>query len=154
MTRSQQDLMSSNIISQLFGNQLNQATTAQGINSSNVRDQLDAGNSDLNNQISAHTTNVGVEAAYRTMLMNQLQSLSGNPMLQFATGNTNAGVLGQTPIADSIYNSYQGNLNKYNTDIGSGNNTMSGLANIGAGFFSGGGTLSGIGKGLTSLLAM
>jgi hypothetical protein len=39
--------------------------------------------------------------------------------------------VGQTPVADSVYNSYQGDLNKYAGQVGSFNNTLSGLANLG-----------------------
>jgi len=39
--------------------------------------------------------------------------------------------VGQTPIADSVYNSYQGDLNKYAGQVGSSNNLISGLGSLG-----------------------
>jgi len=62
--------------------------------------------------------------------------------------------VGQTPVADSVYNSYQGDLNKYAGGVGSRNNTLSGLASLGGmAMMAPAGTFAGMGSSLMSGLA-
>lgn len=82
------------------------------------------------------------------------QSMPNIPNLSPNAGG--AGTVGQTPIADATYNSFQGDMNRYNAQVGSQNNMLSGIANLGgmammapAGTFAGlGGAAAGAGSAL------
>lgn len=57
-----------------------------------------------------------------------------------------AGTVGQTPVADATYNSFQGDMNRYNAGVGSANNLMSGIAGLGsAAMMAPAGTFAGLG---------
>lgn len=77
----------------------------------------------------------------RNQALNEYNSLTQgngnntNPLANipgFDSGSGGAGQVGQTPVADSTYASYQGNMNKYAQNVGSMNNLISGGAGIAA----------------------
>ena len=71
--------------------------------------------------------------AARNQVLNELNALRTGAqasMPQF--GNTNSGAqVAASPIAQSVYNSYQGDLANYQADVGSHNAMLGGLAQLG-----------------------
>ena len=73
--------------------------------------------------------------------------------------NMNPGIagdtqVGQTPVADATYNSFQGDLNKYAGDVGSRNNLISGLGTLGGmAMLAPAGTFTGLASGGSAALA-
>lgn len=76
----------------------------------------------------------------RSNLLNELNALRTGQQVQQPqfNQNTNATQVATTPYAQSVYNSYQGNLAGYNAGVSTGNSLLSGLATLGAGYFMGG----------------
>ena len=71
--------------------------------------------------------------AARNQILNELNALRTGAQAQMPQfGNTQSGAqVAASPIAQSVYNSYQGELNGYNTQVGSNNAMMGGLASLG-----------------------
>jgi hypothetical protein len=76
----------------------------------------------------------------RSNLLNELNALRTGQQVQQPqfNQNTNATQVATTPYAQSVYNSYQGDLAGYNAGVSQGNSLMGGLATLGAGYFMGG----------------
>lgn len=81
------------------------------------------------------------EQNQRLQALNEYNALTGNnagnvnPLANipgFGAGMGGAGTVGQTPIADSTYASYQGQLDKYGNKMGAYNNLISGVASLGS----------------------
>lgn len=51
---------------------------------------------------------------------------------QFSQGAGGAAQIGQTPFAESVYNSYSGDMNRYGQKMGTYNNMLSGIAGLGS----------------------
>ena len=75
-------------------------------------------------------------------------SMPNLPMLTPNAGG--AGTVGNTPIADATYNSFQGDMNRYNAQVGSQNNLMSGIAGLGSAALMNPGSIAGLGSGLAA----
>ena len=71
--------------------------------------------------------------AARNQILNELNALRTGAQAQMPQfGNTQSGAqVAASPIAQSVYNSYQGELNGYNTQVGSNNAMLGGLASLG-----------------------
>ena len=72
-------------------------------------------------------------AAVRNQILNELNALRTGAQAQapnFASTNSGAQV-GASPIAQSAYNSYQGDMANYNAQVGSNNAMLGGLASLG-----------------------
>ena len=71
--------------------------------------------------------------AARNQILNELNALRTGAQAQMPQfGNTQSGAqVAASPIAQSVYNSYQGELSGYNTQVGSNNAMMGGLASLG-----------------------
>lgn len=71
--------------------------------------------------------------AARNQILNELNSLRTGAQAQMPQfGNTQSGAnVAASPIAQSVYNSYQGELGNYNTQVGSNNAMLGGLASLG-----------------------
>ena len=71
--------------------------------------------------------------AARNQILNELNALRTGAQAQMPQfGNTQSGAqVAASPIAQSVYNSYQGELSNYNTQVGSNNAMLGGLANLG-----------------------
>ena len=71
--------------------------------------------------------------AARNQILNELNALRTGAQAQMPQfGNTQSGAqVAASPIAQSVYNSYQGELSNYNTQVGSNNAMMGGLASLG-----------------------
>lgn len=108
----------------------NNAATAVGTNIANVSAVPQIAGALMNNA----TQGFANENNQRNQAVNELGNVrnimnSSVPNLQPGiSGDTQ---VGQTPIADSVYNSYQGDLNKYAGQVGSQNNLISGLGSLG-----------------------
>lgn len=87
--------------------------------------------------------------------LNAIRSQTGAPIIpQFSSGAGGGAPVGQTPVADATYNSYQGLLNNYNAKVGSNNNMLSGLAGLGgAALMAPAGTFAGLASGGSAALA-
>ena len=71
--------------------------------------------------------------AVRNQILNELNALRTGAQAQapnFASTNSGAQVAA-SPIAQSVYNSYQGDMANYNAQVGSNNAMMGGLASLG-----------------------
>ena len=90
----------------------------------------------------------------RNQSINELGNVSniyGNNIPNLQPGIAGDTQVSQTPIADSVYNSYQGDMNKYAGQVGSSNNLVSGLAGLGGmAMMAPAGTMAGIGSGIAS----
>lgn len=121
-----------------------EATTAAGLAGSANNNANTAVNANLNSvaavpqiagQVMANATQGFTnENNQRNQAINELGN-AGN-ILQNSIPNLQPGIagdvqVGQTPVADSVYNSYQGDLNKYAGQVGTQNNMISGLGNLG-----------------------
>lgn len=73
------------------------------------------------------------DIAIRNQILNELNALRTGAQAQTPQfGNTNSGAqVGASPIAQSIYNSYQGDLANYQAGVGSNNAMLGGLAQLG-----------------------
>lgn len=71
--------------------------------------------------------------AVRNQILNELNALRTGAQAQTPQfGNTNSGAqVGASPIAQSVYNSYQGDLANYQAGVGSNNAMLGGLAQLG-----------------------
>lgn len=71
--------------------------------------------------------------AVRNQILNELNALRTGAQAQTPQfGNTNTGAqVAPSPIAQSVYNSYQGELGNYNAQVGSNNAMLGGLATLG-----------------------
>ncbi len=71
--------------------------------------------------------------AARNQILNELNALRTGAQAQMPQfGNTQSGAqVAASPIAQSVYNSYQGDLANYNAQVGSNNAMMGGLASLG-----------------------
>ena len=71
--------------------------------------------------------------AARNQILNELNALRTGAQAQMPQfGNTQSGAqVAASPIAQSMYNSYQGELGNYNTQVGSNNSMLGGLASLG-----------------------
>lgn len=69
----------------------------------------------------------------RNQILNELNALRTGAQAQTPQfGNTNSGAqVAASPIAQSVYNSYQGDLANYNTQVGSNNAMLGGLTTLG-----------------------
>ena len=69
----------------------------------------------------------------RNQILNELNALRTGAQAQTPQfGNTNSGAqVGASPIAQSVYNSYQGDMANYNAQVGSNNAMMGGLTSLG-----------------------
>ena len=69
----------------------------------------------------------------RNQILNELNALRTGAQAQTPQfGNTDSGAqVAASPIAQSIYNSYQGDMANYNAQVGSNNTMLGGLANLG-----------------------
>ena len=71
--------------------------------------------------------------AMRNQILNELNALRTGAQAQapnFASTQSGANVAA-SPVAQSVYNSYQGDLANYNAQVGSNNAMMGGLAGLG-----------------------
>lgn len=142
---------------QLASGATNNAATATGTNLATVAAVPQIAGNVMSNATQGFTN----ENNQRNQAMNELGN-AGN-ILRSTVPNLQPGIagdtqVGQTPVADSVYNSYQGNLQKYAGDVGSSNNLISGLAGLGGmAMMAPAGTMAGIGAGgsaaLTGLMA-
>ena len=85
--------------------------------------------------------------AVRNQILNELNALRTGAQAQMPQfGNTNSGTqVAASPIAQSVYNSYQGDLANYQTNVGSNNAMLGGLASLGgAAMMAPAGTFSGL----------
>lgn len=82
----------------------------------------------MNNQDQFNNT-----IAVRNQILNELNALRTGAQAQTPQfGNTNTGAqVAPSPIAQSVYNSYQGELGNYNAQVGSNNAMLGGLATLG-----------------------
>ena len=71
--------------------------------------------------------------AARNQILNELNALRTGAQAQMPQfGNTQSGAqVAASPVAQSVYNSYQGELGNYNTQVGSNNAMLGGLATLG-----------------------
>lgn len=72
----------------------------------------------------------------RNQILNELSALRTGAQVsqpQFANQATGTNVAA-APVAQSVYNSYQGDLGNYNASVGTSNSLLDGLARIGAGW--------------------
>lgn len=71
--------------------------------------------------------------AARNQILNELNALRTGAQAQTPQfGNTQSGAqVAASPIAQSVYNSYQGDLANYNAQVGSNNAMLGGLASLG-----------------------
>ena len=71
--------------------------------------------------------------AVRNQILNELNALRTGAQAQTPQfGNTNSGAqVAASPLAQSVYNSYQGDLANYQTGVGSNNAMLGGLASLG-----------------------
>lgn len=81
---------------------------------------------------------VGLDEQYtnRNQVINELNALRTGSQVttpQFTQQAVGANIAG-TPLAQSVYNSYQGNVDKYNAQVGTQNSMMSGLAGLGSAY--------------------
>lgn len=89
------------------------------------------------NQFNLETTNnqnqFNNTIAQRNQILNELNALRTGAQASIPQfGSTNSGTqVGASPIAQSVYNSYQGELGNYNAQVGSNNAMMGGLAQLG-----------------------
>ena len=72
--------------------------------------------------------------AVRNQILNELNALRTGAQAQTPQfGNTNSGAqVGASPIAQSVYNSYQGDMANYNAQVGSNNAMLGGLGQLGS----------------------
>ena len=141
----------------LAGTATNNAATAVGTNMANVAAVPQIAGNVMTNATQGFTN----ENNRRNQAINELGT-AGN-ILKGTVPNLQPGIagdtqVGQTPVADSVYNSYQGQLQKYAGDVGSSNNLISGLGTLGgAAMLAPAGTMASIGAGgsaaLTGLMA-
>lgn len=70
----------------------------------------------------------------RNQLLNELNALRTGAQAQTPQfGNTNSGAqVGASPIAQSVYNSYQGDMANYQAGVGSNNAMLGGLTSLGS----------------------
>ena len=82
----------------------------------------------MNNQDQFNNT-----VAVRNQILNELNALRTGAQAQTPQfGNTNSGAqVAASPIAQSVYNSYQGDLANYQAGVGSSNAMLGGLATLG-----------------------
>lgn len=83
---------------------------------------------------------LGEEYTGRNQVLNELNALRTGAQVTpptFSAQQTGANV-GAAPVAQSVYNSYQGELGGYNAGVGSQNALLGGLSTLGAGYFMGG----------------
>ena len=67
-------------------------------------------------------------------------------------GNTQSGAqVGASPIAQSVYNSYQGALSNYNAQVGSNNAMLGGLTSLGSAAMMDSASMAGMFEGLAAL---
>ena len=135
---------------QLAGSANQNAAIATGTNVANVSAAPQIAGALMNNATQGFTN----ENNQRNQAINELGNIrnimnSSIPNLQPGiAGDTQ---VGQTPVADSVYNSYQGNLQKYAGDVGSSNNLISGLSGLGGmAMMAPAGTFAGMGAGISS----
>ena len=71
--------------------------------------------------------------AARNQILNELNALRTGAQAQMPQfGNTNSGAqVAASPIAQSVYNSYQGDLANYQAGVSSNNAMLGGLASLG-----------------------
>jgi hypothetical protein len=71
--------------------------------------------------------------AVRNQILNELNALRTGAQAQTPQfGNTNSGAqVAASPLAQSVYNSYQGDLANYQTGVGSNNAMLGGLTSLG-----------------------
>lgn len=142
---------------QLAGGATNNAATAVGTNIANVSAVPQIAGALMNNATQGFTN----ENNQRNQAVNELGNVRN--IMNSTVPNLQPGIagdtqVGQTPVADSVYNSYQGDMQKYAGDVGSSNNLISGLAGLGGmAMLAPAGTMAGIGAGgsaaLTGLMA-
>ena len=97
------------------------------------RSAFDAGNEERNQALRELNAVSGMGGSSGSGAGQYSSSIaSGNQpfMPQFSSGQGGGAAIGQTPIADSAYNSYTGEMNKYNTKVGSRNNNIAGITGI------------------------
>lgn len=85
-------------------------------------------------QARAHNDAISEAERKRALVLNELASLRNGQqvqMPQFSSGMSGTQVQ-PAPVAQSAYNSYQGNLNAYNTQVGANNSFMNGLFQLGS----------------------
>jgi hypothetical protein len=83
----------------------------------------------------------------RNQIMNELNALRTGSQVSMPNFSAQGGgaTVGAAPVAQSAYNSYQGDVNSYNAAVGSNNSMMSGLMNLGgAAMMAPTGTFSGL----------
>lgn len=83
----------------------------------------------MNNQDQFNNT-----VAVRNQILNELNALRTGAQAQTPQfGSTNSGAqVGASPIAQSVYNSYQGDLANYNSQVDSNNSMLGGLGQLGS----------------------
>lgn len=116
--------------SQLASGATNNAATAAGTNIASVSAVPQIAGALMNNATQGFTN----ENNQRNQAVNELGNVRN--IMNSSVPNLQPGIagdtqVGQTPVADSVYNSYQGQLQKYAGDVGSNNNMISGLSGLG-----------------------
>jgi len=90
--------------------------------------------SDFNLQRTNNQDQFNNTVATRNQILNELNALRTGAqasMPQF--GNTNSGAtVGASPVAQSVYNSYQGDMANYNSGVASNNSMLGGLTSLGS----------------------
>lgn len=122
----------------LAGQLSSQATqdANQSLNTDVVRESAVPGIAQSMFNLDRSATEAG--RADRMAAINEVNAVrGGNPNTpanpgQFGQGFGGAAQIANTPFADSVYNSYQGDLNNFNAKTGSYNNTVSGIAGLGS----------------------
>ena len=108
----------------------NNAATAVGTNMANVAAVPQIAGNVMANATQGFTN----ENNQRNQAMNELgnaRNIMNSTIPNLQPGIAGDTQVGQTPVADSVYNSFQGQLQKYAGDVGSSNNMISGLASLG-----------------------
>jgi hypothetical protein len=146
---SKEALTTSNIASGAVNNAANAVgtnITTQAALPAITGDYLAAATQGFTNENNARNQALNELGNARSILNSSIPNLQPG-----IAGDTNVAT---TPVADSIYNSYQGDLNKYAGDVGSRNNMLSGLAGLGGmAMMAPAGTFASMGSGIMSGLA-
>ena len=98
-------------------------------------------------QNAERATALNEQNAQRDRVLNELNAIRTGSQVQSPNfQNTPGGTVGAAPIAQSMYNSYQGDVGNYNAQVGQQNSMLGGLASIGGSILGGpiGGAIGGL----------
>lgn len=123
--------------SQVIGGLSGQATSNLNDNLAAQRARADTVANVTNALMNSETMGFNNQQQQRQQAIDEYNALTGGTnnagsvMPQFSGGAGGAGQIEQTPIAASVYNSYQGDMNRYGQKVGSFNNLLNGGASLG-----------------------